>query len=161
MNTLRWQRLGLCAALALAVAPALVGWAGTSPAKAKVKTEPFDGKVVPLASLLDKAGIKMDADAAALSLALVTDKGKVYPLIKDDGSRMFFKDKRLLNRPMRLTGRLVADGALLQVVNVHSYVQGKLNDIYYWCDICSIRTNELDKCGCCGGPVVLREEPIK
>jgi len=29
------------------------------------------------------------------------------PLVKDDGSRMFFKDKRLLDRPMRLTGRLV------------------------------------------------------
>ncbi len=40
---------------------------------------------------------------------------------------------------MRLTGRLIPGSTLLQVVNVHSYVKGKLHEVYYWCDICTIR----------------------
>jgi hypothetical protein len=128
---------------------------------AGAKNEYFKGKVVPLASVLDKAGLALDPDAAAVSMALVGDDGKVYPLVKDTSSRMFYLDKRLRNRPMRLTGRLVADGKLLQVVNVQSYKDGQLCDIYYWCDICAIRMSELKQCDCCGGPVELREEPLK
>jgi hypothetical protein len=94
-------------------------------------------------------------------MALVSDDGKVYPLVKDTGSRIFYLDKSVRGRPMRLTGRLVADGKLLQVVNVHSYKDGQLCDIYYWCEICSIRTSELSRCDCCGGPTELREEPVK
>ncbi len=37
------------------------------------KTETFTGKVVRLDKLLEKSGVKLDPDAAAVSLALVTD----------------------------------------------------------------------------------------
>src|SRR5262249_39207751 len=99
------RRLAVILALGLALSPFLLA-ADTKPAKDKeVKTEHFKGKVVPLAPLLEKFGAKLDADAAPSWLALQGDDGKVYPLIKDDGSRMFFQDKRLLDRPMRLTAR--------------------------------------------------------
>jgi hypothetical protein len=126
------------------------------------KTIQLDGKVVPLAGVLEKFGSKLDAEAAPHWLALVTDKGKVYPLIKDDGSRLFFADPHLQNRSMRVTGRLFQDTHLLQVLSVNSVKDGQLFEIYYWCDICSIRRNELlKKCDCCGGPMELREVPVK
>jgi hypothetical protein len=125
------------------------------------KTRSYNGKVVSLASYLAKAGVKLDADAAPQWLALVTDEGAVYPLIKDAGTRMFFQDPTLLDRPMRLTGRLVPKTNLLQAVNVHSYRKGQLHEVYYWCDICTIRGYEKVKCGCCGGPMELREVPVK
>ncbi len=130
-------------------------------APAAEKNQDLKGKVVPLASLLEKDGAKLDADAVPHWFALVTDDGKVYPLVKDDGARLFFKDARLLNRPMLLTGKLIAGGKLLQVVAVHSYVKGELHEVYYWCDICSIRRGEKKICDCCGGPMELREEPVK
>lgn len=125
------------------------------------KNEYFKGKVVPLAGLLDKQGARLDADAAPFWLALASDDGKVYPLIKDDGARMFFRDTTLLDRPMRLTGRLLANSQLLQVVEVHSYKQGALHEVYYWCDICTIKRYEKKICDCCGGPMELREVPVK
>ncbi len=149
------RRLGLLGVLALSLTPVLL----TRAAQGTFKTEYYKGKVVPLASVLAKHGAKLDADAAPHWLALVGDDGKVYPLVKDDGARMFFKDARLLNRPMRLTGRLVPGTQLLQVTNVHSYKDGKLHEVYYWCDICSIRGFELHACDCCGGPMELREVP--
>lgn len=145
-------RLGLGLAAVAALTPLLAGLPGPSP-------EFFKGKVVPLAEVLKKAGVRLDADAAPHWLALVGDDGKVLPLIKDDGARLFFKDARLLHRPMRLTGHLLADGRLLQVVQVHSYHHGKLHEVYYWCDICAIKRFEKQICDCCGGPMELKEEP--
>jgi hypothetical protein len=151
-------RLGVCLAVGFGVGSAALGVADKGPAGTREQS--FDGKVVALAEVLKKSGVKLDADAAPQWLALVTSADKVYPLVKDDGSRMFFKDSRLLNRPMRLTSRLVA-GDFLQVVQVHSVKDGKLYEVDYWCDICSIRTFEPGQCTCCGAPMVLREIPVK
>jgi hypothetical protein len=148
------RRIALCAAIAFALSPLIAG-------PESLKNHDYKGKVVPLASILEKQRIKLDADAAPQWLALQADDGKIYPLIKDDGGRMFFKDERLLKRPMILTGRLVPDTNFLQVVTVHSLVKGELHDVCYWCDICSIRRNEKKLCDCCGGPMELKEEPVK
>jgi hypothetical protein len=125
------------------------------------KTTYYNGKVVTVADLVEKFGGKLDSDAAPTSLALVADDGTTYSLIKDDGSRMFFTDKRLLNRPMRLTGRVLPHSQLLQVVEVHSYKNGELHNVYYWCDICAIKRFEKKLCDCCGALMQLREEPLK
>jgi hypothetical protein len=158
MCTLTRRRLGLCAALAVALSPLVFALAGAAPEPAK--TEYYKGKVVPLAGLLEKFGSRLDADAAPHWLALVTDDGKTYPLIQDDGARMFFKDAKLLNRPMRLTARPFQDTHLLQVLEVHSYLKAELHEVFYWCDICSIKRYEKKICDCCGGPMVLKEEPL-
>jgi hypothetical protein len=128
---------------------------------APAKVEHYKGKVMPLADLLAKEGAQLDADAAPHWLALVGEDGKIYPLVKDSGSRLFFLDRELRNRPMRLTGRLLPKSHFLQVTAVHSYVKGQLHELYYWCDVCSIRRNEKNPCDCCGGPMVRREEPVK
>ena len=100
------HRFGIIIACAVASTPLLTG---IHAADDKLVT--LTGKVVPLADLVEKSGSKLDADAAPFSLALVTDDGKVYPLVKDGGSRMFFKDAALLNRPMQLTGKLLPNSS--------------------------------------------------
>ena len=121
----------------------------------------FDGKVVPLADLVEKSGTKLDADAAPHWLALVADDGKVYPLVKDDASRLFFRDKALLNRPMRILGKLVPNSTLLRVMSVRSLIKGQPHDVYYWCDVCAIRRDEKMICECCNGKMDLVEVPAK
>jgi len=156
------RRPALIGALLLALTPVLAAQNNTQePITPKAgKTQFFEGKVVPLADLLKEIGSRLDKDAAPHWMALVTKDGKVYPLIRDDGSKMFFTDPKVRNRPMRLTGRLFADTHLLQVVNIHSIKDGKLYDIYYWCDVCTIRRNAGGVCECCGAPMELREYPL-
>ncbi len=125
------------------------------------KTETLRGKVVPLAKVVEKYGGRLDPEAAAQWYGLVTDDGKVYPLVKDDVSRMFFSDARLLDRPMQLTGRVLPGSTLFQVLQVRSIVKGQLCEVYYWCDTCSIKRFEKKECDCCHGPLELREEPVK
>jgi hypothetical protein len=62
---------------------------------------------------------------------------------------------------MRLTGRLLPGSQLLQVLEARSIHKGKLFEVYYWCDICSIRRGEKMICECCGGPMDLKEEPVR
>jgi hypothetical protein len=149
------RRLGVAFAVLFGAVPALAGVAGQQ----AFKTDFFNGNVVPLAGYLEKQGIKADADANGR--ALVTDDGKVYILVKDDGTRMFFKDKTLLDRPMRLTGRLVPNSTLLQAVAVHSYHKGQLHEVFYWCDTCAIRALEPGDCACCSAKLELREVPVR
>ncbi|HLJ96618.1 MAG TPA: hypothetical protein VKU02_25825 [Gemmataceae bacterium] len=158
MSSRSLVRLGLCAAVA--VSWSVVPLSRAESEAKKFKTEYFKGKVVPLAKAVEKFGVQLDADAGWL--VLLGDDGKIYPLIKDDGSRMFFKDTRLLNRPMRLTGRLLPGSQLLQVVEIHSYNQkNELQEVYYWCDICTIKRYEKKLCDCCGAPMELREVPVR
>ena len=152
-----WRRCGLCLACLMALLPLLAAAPKAKPARSSY----FTGKVVPLADLVAKAGGALDADAAPHWLALVTADGKVYPLVKDAGSRLFFKDKALLKRPMRLTGRLLPGSGVLRVLAVQSLHKGKLHEVFYWCDTCAIKRGEKMICECCGGPMELREEPLK
>jgi hypothetical protein len=149
----RRQILGAGAALVLASPAVAAPRAG--------KPETLTGKVRPVAELAAAMGARLDADAAPHWLALVTDDGKVYPLLKDGGSRLFFLDKALLNRPMRLTARFLPGSQLLQVLEVHSLIKGVEHEVYYWCNVCSIRRGEKMICECCGGPMILKEVPLK
>lgn len=153
------RRLALLAACVIGFAPLFGGERAAKKPAAKISD--YKGKIVPLADVLAKADIQLDADAAPSWLALVGEDGKIYPLVKDTGSRMFFQDRQLLHRPMRLTGRLLPDSQLLQVTAVRSYVKGQLHEVYYWCEVCSIRRNEKNICECCGGPMMRREEPVE
>jgi hypothetical protein len=151
------RRIGLILALVVVLSPLLGGWAGDK--KASDKNTFYTGKVVPLADVLAKQGVKIDPDQHML--VLQADEGKLFPLLKDDGSRMFFKDARLLNRPMRLNARPVQNTPFLQVINVHSIVKGKLHEVYYWCDVCTIKRMEAGICDCCGDPMDFRETPYR
>lgn len=125
------------------------------------KAVEIQGKVVPLAELAAQAGTRLDADAASHSLVLVADDGKVYVLLKDGGARLFFRDPALLKRPMRLTGRVLPGSQVLRVQAARSILKGKPHEIYYWCDICTIKRGEKMICECCGGKMDLKEEPLK
>ena len=150
----RRKRLGLVLTLGFALLPLCGSWAGST--KTADKHGFYTGKVVPLADHLAKEGTKIDADA--VTMVLQAEDGKLFPLIKDNGARMFFKDAKLLNRPMRLTARQIPNSQLLQVINVHSIVKGKLHEVYYWCDICTIKRHEAGICDCCGAAMEFREE---
>lgn len=154
MGTRGMVRAGVVVAGVVALG---VAWAG----KPAEKIEAFRGKVVPLAELLAKGGGKLDADAAPYWLVLQGDDGKVYPLVKDNGSRLFFLDKALLNRSMQLTGKLVPGSTVLRVNVVNSLHKGSLYEVYYWCDVCAIKRPEKMICECCSGPMELKEDPLK
>jgi hypothetical protein len=124
------------------------------------QSQEFGGRVVSMAALLKEAGATPDTDVETLLLALVQKDGSIKPILKDAGSRMFFKDRQLLDRPVILRGRLVGRTPYLQVFQVFTIVQGRRHEPFYWCDICKIKRFEPNACDCCGAPLEFREEPV-
>jgi hypothetical protein len=47
------------------------------------------------------------------------------------------------------------------VLAVQSILKGQPHDVFYWCEVCSIRRSENGICECCGGPMELREVPLR
>jgi hypothetical protein len=126
------------------------------------RVQSLEGKVVPLTGFLKKHDVQLDPDAAPYWLALETGDGKIYPVVKDAGGRTFYHDQRLWDRPVRIQGRIVPGTSLLQVLRVHSLKAGKPHEVYYWCEVCSIKRYSQEKsrvCECCGGQMELREVP--
>jgi hypothetical protein len=121
--------------------------------------ETYRGKVVSLNERLKKLGVAVDPEAGLL-LALETDKGQMLPLLRDPGSLMFFRDSRLLDRPLEVRGRVLPGTGLLQIISFHALKDGKRFEVYYWCETCAIKRLSLEKtgvCECCGGVMELRE----
>lgn len=128
---------------------------------AKPKPQAFEGVVAPLAAVLKGQSTKADDDALNVSRVLKTQDGKIYTLVKDDASRKFFMDDRLLRRPMKITAVVIPESQMLIVVNAQSVVEGKLYDIDYWCEKCQLSATEPGACKCCGAQVELRELPVE
>jgi hypothetical protein len=94
----------------------------------------------------------------ATNLALKTETGEVYRLKRTEMSEAFFLDTNLHSKVLVLKGRV--EGKDFEVTgNVHSIKDGKLHEIYYYCDICAITTSLPGICLCCREPVELRETP--
>ena len=55
-------------------------------------------------------------------------------------------------------GDISAAVALDKIKQLHN---GKLNELYYYCDICSIKSSSPGPCMCCREPVHLVEDPVK
>ena len=119
------------------------------------------GKVVEIGPhLMDKFHVPMDEDLGKATLALVTDSGDVYPLIKDLRSRGFFMDKRQRDRPMELHVHKYPGLPFVRLIDVYSLKNGKKYKIDYWCTLCSISTFQPGPCPCCQDEIELRERPV-
>jgi len=83
-----------------------------------------------------------------------------YTLLRTPLSEALFYDDRFRNRPLELTGRVFPGTGILEVTKFRWLKDGKLTDVYYWCEVCSIRGVNPGPCACCQGAVELREAAI-
>ncbi len=69
------------------------------------------------------------------------------------------QDERLLNREVRLEGRMRPDG-VMEVTRLYTLRDGKLYKVRYYCEVCNIEALEPGPCVCCQKPTDLQEIPI-
>ena len=91
-----------------------------------------------------------------------TESGAFYSLVRTPLSEALLTDTNLHSKNLVLKGRTFPKSQLFEVTgNLHSIRDGKLNELYYYCDICSIKGSVPGPCLCCREPVHLVEEPVK
>jgi hypothetical protein len=89
------------------------------------------------------------------------DLGQCYSLVRTPKAEALFVDTNLHQKVLLVKGRVFPQTQILEVTgNLHSISAGKTNELYYYCDICSIDTSFPGACLCCREPVRLVEEPI-
>lgn len=89
-----------------------------------------------------------------------TVDGKLYTLVRTKNTEAFFADARVRQRELIVRGRVFPGTMLLDAAPLRSVKDGVLHDLYYWCDICSIKGIAPGECVCCREPVELVEKPL-
>jgi hypothetical protein len=82
---------------------------------------------------------------------------RFYTILRTPLSEALFVDARFQKHELVLTGRVFPATAILEVSRFQWRRDGKLYDLYYWCDVCAIRGVDPGLCACCKGKVELKE----
>ena len=121
----------------------------------------LDGQAVFMGPALKKKLGRELLDAALDDVvAFESTDGKLFPILPTESGLFFYRDERVRQKPMRIKGRWHDKLQMLEIIDRYSLVDGKPNEIYYWCEICSIQIYHLKDCDCCQGPIELREHPV-
>lgn len=84
--------------------------------------------------------------------------GKLYKFLPTDTMTTVFTDSRVRQRQLQLTAKLHSADQL-EIIKVQSIKDGKLYDIYYFCDVCTITSYTPGLCPCCRNEMEFRETP--
>ena len=105
-----------------------------------------------------------DASTAATSGLLwgfKTKEGRTYVLQRGKFSEAIWLDERIRARELELRLRLSPKSPAAEVLALRSVKDGVLQDLYYYCDVCVIKSVSPEPCYCCQGPVELVEKPYR
>ncbi len=149
------------------VAVATAGCHPTSGTRADAPIEPeafrARGRLVCVAeelSRLHQAAVQPVHDHV-LGFRLTTKQGRrprYLVILQTAQSKALFVDKRFLDRDLMLIGRTFPEAPFLEVSGWRWLEDGHAYHVYYWCDVCSIKTIDPGSCACCQGEVELRKE---
>jgi hypothetical protein len=89
-----------------------------------------------------------------------TTNGVYYTLLRTKLSEALFADGRFREKELLLTGKVLPKSQIFNVTAMKSIRDGVVYDLYYYCDICAIKTVVPGPCMCCQAPVELVEEPM-
>lgn len=120
------------------------------------------GRIVCLTEELDKLyNVLPDCDKQHHVYSLKTGDGKLYPFLPTDTAAAAWMDERYRQRDLQITARLFPNTNFIEIIKFQSWKNGKLHDLYYYCDVCAITTFKPGACECCQDPVQFRETPAE
>ena len=90
--------------------------------------------------------------------AIVSDDEILHSFSADDPRTQTLSDARVRARTLQVTGWL-RPGDVLEIVKLHSVVDGKLHDIQYYCGLCNVTAPTPGKCWCCQQEFTFKEVP--
>jgi len=146
----------------------LTAGAFSSPAFAQKTSEPLGeartvslrGRVICHTEELQKSyQVIPDCDTRGHVYALKAGDGKLYPFLPVDTAAAVWLDELYRRRDLQVTARLFSPTNFIEAIKFQSWRDGRLHDLYYYCDVCSITTHKPGPCECCQDPVQFRETP--
>ena len=90
---------------------------------------------------------------------LIATDHKRYTFLESDELAAIFLDPRVRSRELQITARLLTRDRL-EIIKVKSIVNGRIHDLYYFCEVCNITAYVPGPCPCCRKELELRETPL-
>lgn len=140
------------------------------PASAQDRTKPpgegqilsLRGKVICVTEELQNLyQITPDCKTRGHVYTLKTAEGKFYPFLPVDTAAAIWMDERFRQRDLQVIARTFPTTDFIEVIKLQSWRNGKLHNLYYFCDICYISAHKPGPCECCQEPVEFRETPAE
>ena len=89
-----------------------------------------------------------------------TTDGTFYTLLRTKLSETLFVDEQVRKKELLLRGHVLPKTQIFEMTGMKSVRNGVVCDLYYYCDVCAIKTLSPGPCMCCQGPVKLVEQPL-
>jgi hypothetical protein len=119
----------------------------------------FRGSLVCLAEAMHQA-FQVDLPTSHTHVpGFQTKDNRYYTLLRTKQSEALFADPVLQRRNLLLNGRVFPGTQILDVTLIRSVHNDVVHDLYYWCDVCAIKSVIPGECMCCQEDVVLQEIP--
>jgi len=87
-----------------------------------------------------------------------TVDGTFYTLLRTKLSEALFVDAQVRKKELILKGHVLPKTQIFEMTDMKSVRNGVVYDLFYYCDICAIKTLSPGPCMCCRGPVKLVEK---
>jgi hypothetical protein len=126
---------------------------------AKAKSAPTTATNAVMAEL--KGKLVRLSEGSNERVGIRTEAGVVYTVVSNRMSSALFIDTNLLGKTLVLKGRASKPKEFEVTGNLRSLRAGKVHELYYYCEICTIEGIDPGPCMCCRDPVHLIEEPAK
>ncbi|PYJ97626.1 MAG: hypothetical protein DME23_14510, partial [Verrucomicrobia bacterium] len=81
-----------------------------------------------------------------------------YTLLRTKLSEALFVDEQVRKKELILKGHVLPKTQIFEMTDMKSVRNGIVYDLYYYCDVCAIKTLSPGPCMCCQGPVKLVEK---
>lgn len=102
-----------------------------------------------------------DCDRRGHLYALKTSAGELHQFLPTDAAAAIYTDERYRERELQVTARVFAEAPLIEVIKLQSWRDGRLHNLFYFCEVCNIRTHKPGPCDCCQDPVEFREVAVE
>lgn len=133
----------------------------TNPA-GEARTVSLRGRVICYTEELQKPyQVIPDCETRGHVYTLKTGDGRLYPFLPVDTAAAVWMDERYRQRELQVTARLFPQTNFIEVIKFQSWRNGKLHDLYYFCDVCYISSHKPGPCECCQDPVQFHETPAE
>ncbi|HEY3128053.1 MAG TPA: hypothetical protein VGL91_01220 [Acidobacteriota bacterium] len=141
----------------LATSPLLP--AGTVKNVRETKAVVVRGHVVCLDSTSQASNSEKDCAKLPHLFGMRASDGQLFRFSPTDSATAMFEDSRVRAQQLQINALLYPENQL-EIIKVHAVKAGKLYDVYYYCDVCSITAYAPGPCPCCRREMELREEPV-
>ena len=135
---------------------------GSPPSPSNQSARPVElrGRVVCLAEEMHRShGAELPSKHQHL-WGFKTQDGTCYTLLRSKFSEAIFLDERVRQKELLLKAKLFPKTQVIEVTVFRSLRDGVVQDLYYYCDVCAIKSVSPEVCACCQAPVVLTEKPL-